>query len=322
MTGARLDGGLSLATSSEALASVLRPLQQGIRRGFSDPGAFIASIEQQRPVIHQLVMARRFSGNAPNDRIEEIYDRLEAEQFPARETLDLRASWRYQFEGTHRLRYRVVHLKDGQLEELHAGETREFTLDDAEASFVHRAQIEVEFPAPGHYAVALETDGELSSFYPIHLRDASADASPPPAAWPFEAQPLLHAMMISAVVRYEPAASKKPKDEVDAQRFISIEGTFNEFRPHAFPATLSFDSWVRWGQAFEGEHTYQLLLVDERGAVVAQAAEQSFKLVDDHQSFQTTSHWEVSFKHPGRYFVLCMTDGQITRAMPLRVRAE
>ncbi len=117
------------------------------------------------------------------------------------------------------------------------------------------------------------------------------------------------------------AGDVQGKPQPDGSVSVSIERTFNEYRVPAWPAPpLNFKTWVRWGYGFAGDHTFQIRIVDANGTTITEGGVESFSLADNVSSYQASVGWEVRFETPGLYFVLCLTDGAISRALPLWVR--
>jgi len=345
-------GGPSLIVPTPTIMAALPTLQAGKRQGWSDAKGFVETIQNRSPLVHQLLLARRVELEAP-DHIGPMYDTLVVPSFPAIETLELRTTWRYFFPGSHTFRYRVGRLlADGQMELLHEGPVRTFELADDRASYVHKVEIDVDFPEPGEYLVTVETDSGLSSVLPVLMVEQGGTWAGEALGFPFQTRPLHHVLVLASHIGEEVTAPAQPtfdtrdgsvEEAVAAaaatakigasdgaetgksalagatEAHVTVVGTFNTIRLPSYPARVQFDSWTRWSYLFAGDHTFRLELVDASGEVVAKTESLTFSLADERSVHQHISRWDVEFESPGLYFVLCYTDGSITRAMPIWV---
>jgi hypothetical protein len=101
---------------------------------------------------------------------------------------------------------------------------------------------------------------------------------------------------------------------------VRIRGTFNTVHLERYPSSVTFDTWTRWGYAFAGKHTFRHALVDALGAPMAESETREFTLSNDRASYQHVGQWEVEVSAAGVYFLLCYTDEQITRVLPIWVQ--
>lgn len=297
----------SLVVSSDQITSSLDTLLSGAKTGWSDVEGFVGTLDHRSPLVHQLVVANAITVDS-SDRLQQIFGNLEVAALPARETLQARTTWRYNYTGQHRFRYQVLRVAEsGELEPLHTGPERDFVLEDAEASYVHDVAIDLAFEDPGLYVLTVETEGVLSAAFPFFVL---LEGTPPPAApeLPWLAAPIHHAMLLAAVV--EKSGEEGP---------ISVSSPFNQVQATRFPHRAQFSTWVRWGFGFEGAHRFQLLLVDGRGAPLAAGHLLDFNVNTAHDSYDHIAEWDVDFPSAGIYYVVCITDGTITRVLPVWV---
>lgn len=305
---------LSAIVPAPVMVGALARLRDGARVGLARAEDFVATVHNRSPLVHDVLMARRVDLEIPGaDVLDHVHDRLEFAAFPVTHTFELRTSWRYFFAGAHTFRYRVVRLDGDALETLHEGPLRTFELTGERTSYVHKVEIDIDLPGPGDYAVMVETNERLSAVLPLQVAQKGAEAVAAEPVWPFEAEPLHHALVIAA--RIEESMPGGP---------VSVQGTFNTVRLPADPAArrVRFDSWTVWSGAFAGEHTFAHQLVDAAGQVVAEGPSGSFALATSRDAHAQLGRWEVELPSGGLYFLLVTTDGRITRAMPIWAQGE
>lgn len=315
--------GPAAVVPAPVIAGALERLRAGARVGLSDPQAFVATAHNRSPLVHDVLLAQRVAIDGPGeDVLAQVHDTLSFAAFPVTHTLELRTTWRYFFAGTHTFRYRVVRIDAaGALEPIHEGPLRTFELTGDRTSYVHKVEIDVDLPAAGDYAVLVETNERLSSVLPFYVVEKGQATPPgPPPPWPFQGEPLQHALI--AASRIEGSTLDQPAGAEPVAQPVTIHGTFNTVRLPADPGArrVRFDTWTLWSGAFAGAHRFEHILIDATGQTIARGVGGEFTLETSREAHEHVARWDVEFPASGLYFLLALTDGRITRAMPIWVQ--